>query len=227
MSESKTDLVISKLITNNLPVLKHKFTKQTYLYLGAVFFLVNYVLYKRGYYVMMVFIALGIYGLLLLRENDRILVEEEADFEKLEEKMKVLLNDKMVKKNFLYVDLNLLDFLYNIRNFRMKSLKYFNDTLRNVNEFLEVVEVIKEKNRPTTENLQRLSSTKKQALNSFHSIVFRITSIVEIQKHNEFRYILEEKLNNIFLECLEMAKGHINLNTFAHDTTFNKYYDVY
>jgi hypothetical protein len=227
MNEQKKESLIPHLILNNLPVLKHKFTKNTYLYLGIVFFLANYVLYKRGYYTSMIFIALGIYGLLLLRENDRIIQDEAADFEKLEEKMKVLLNDKMVKKNFLYVDLNLLDFLYNIRAFRMKSLKYFNDTLRNVNEFLEVVEVIREKNKPTSENLQRLSSLKKQALNSFHSIVFRITDLVEIQKHNEVRYLLEEKLNNIFLECLESAKGHVNLNTFGHDKHFNKYYDVY
>ncbi len=226
MSDSQR-LFISKLIDNTLPILKHKFTKNTYLYLGVVFFLLNFILYKRGYYVTMIFIALSVYGILLLRENNRIIVEETADFGNLEEKMQVLLNEKMVAKNYLYVDLNLLDFLYNIRAFRRKSLKYFNDTLRNVNEFLEVVEFIKEKNRANSETLQRLGTLKKQAMNSFHSIVFRMTSIVEIQKHNEVRYLLEEKLNNIFLECLEMAKGHINLNHFGNDYYFNKYYDVY
>ncbi len=184
-------------------------------------------MYKNNYSVIILFIGLCIYGYILLKQNNKILVEETADFENLEQKMKVLLNDKMVKKNFLYVDLNLLEFLYTIRAFRLKSLKYFNDTLRNVNEFLEVYEYIKDKNRATTENLQRLVQCKKQALNSFHSIVFRITDLVEIQKHNEVRYILDVKLNDLFLECLEMGKGHIDLNNFGSDKYFNKYYDIY
>ena len=228
----KKPAFIENLLLNNLPVLKHKFTINTYFYWGFVFFLLIYFLYINNHTVLILFIGLIIYGSILLRENNRILTNEVADFENLEQKMEVLLNKDMLKgmsakKNYLYVDLNLLDFLYNIRAFRRKSLKYFNDTIRSCNSYLEVVEYIKEKNKPTTENLQKLVELKKQAMNHFHSIVFRITDIVEIQKHNEVRYLLEEKLNNIFLECLELSKGHINLSSFAYDMNFNKYYDVY
>lgn len=225
-------LFLEQLILNNLPILKHKFTINTYFYLAFVFFLLNYFLYKNNQLVLILFIGLVLYGYILVKENNRILTEETADFQNLEQKMEILLNKDMLKqisakKNYLYVDLNLLDFLYNMRAFRMKSLKYFNDTVRNVNSFLEVVEYIKEKNKATSENLQRLSDLKKQALNSFHSIVFRITSLVEIQKHNEVRYLLDEKLNNVFLECLQLGKNHVNLNNFASDYYFDKNYDVY
>ena len=229
---SNKPLFIENLILNNFPTLKHKFTINTYFYIGLVFFLLNYFLYKYNHSILILFIGLIIYGYILLKENNRLLVEETADFQNLEEKMEVLLNKDMLKgisakKNYLYVDLNLLDFLYNIRAFRRKSLKYFNDTIRNVNSFLEVVEYIKDHNKATSENLQKLSELRKQALNSFHSIVFRITSLVEIQKHNEVRYLLDEKLNNIFLECLEYGKNHINLNNFAYDTYYDKNYDIY
>lgn len=218
---------MDKLITNNLPVLKLDFTKKTYLYLGFVFLLFNYFLYKKKYYILILFIVLGIIAYLLLKENNRLHVNEAVDFENLEDKMQVLLNNKMVKKNFLYVDLELLEFLYSIRAFRRKSLKYFNDTLRSINEFLEVYEYIIENNKATSENLQRLSDLKKKALNNFHSILFRITELLEIQKHNEVRYILEEKLNYLFLECLDLSRGHINLSNFGHDKYFDKYYDIY
>ena len=228
----KKPFFIETLILNNLPVLKHKFTINTYFYLGLVFLLLIYFLYKNNHFVLIIFIGLIIYGYLLLKENKRILDNEVADFDNLEQKMEVLLNKDMLKgfgakKNYLYVNLNLLDFLYNIRAFRRKSLKYFNDTLRTINQYLEVVEYIQEKKKATSENLQRLSDLKKQALNHFHSIVFRITDLLEIQKHNEVRYLLEEKLNNIFLECLELAKGHINLNNIGYDVNFSKHYDVY
>lgn len=230
--KSKQPFFIENLILNNFPVLKHRFTINTYFYVGIVFFLLNYFLYTYKHYIFILFIGLVIYGYILLKENNRILLEEIADFENLEEKMEVLLDKEMLKaisakKNYLYVDLNLLDFLYNIRAFRFKSRKYFNDTLRSVNSFLEVLEHIKDKNKATSENLQRLSSLKKQALNNFHSILFRITDYLEIQKHNEVRYLLDEKLNNLFLECLELGRGNINLSNFADDKYFDKYYDVY
>jgi hypothetical protein len=130
-------------------------------------------------------------------------------------------------RNYLYVDLNVLQLLYKMRAFRLKSNKMFNETVNKVSEFLGIYEKIKESKRVLNSDLQLLASVKKQALNNFHSIVFRITEIIEIQRHNEFRYLLEEKLNALFLECVELSSGHINLNSFAYDMNFNKYYDVY
>lgn len=218
--------MIEQLLVKNFPILKHIFTKKTYFYFAIVFFLFNYYLFIKKQYVLIFFIALFIIGYILNKENNRINIEELVDFEKLEKKMNILIPNKDII-NYLYVDLNLLEFLYDTRVFRLKSNKMFNETVKKVNEFLGVFEKIKESKKVSNADLQLLSSVKKQALNNFHSIVFRITEITEIQKHNEFRFVLEEKLNKLFLECLELSNGHINLNNFGYDTYFNKYYDLY
>jgi hypothetical protein len=228
--------MIEQLLVKNFPVIKHQFTKKVYLYFGVVFFLFNYYLYSKNFNVLIAFIALIIIGYILNRENNRILEEENIDFEKLEDMMEVLipkanlsLSSNLNKnvRNYLYVDLNVLQLLYKMRAFRLKSNKMFNETVNKVSEFLGIYEKIKESKRVLNSDLQLLASVKKQALNNFHSIVFRITEIIEIQRHNEFRYLLEEKLNALFLECVELSSGHINLNSFAYDMNFNKYYDVY
>jgi hypothetical protein len=228
--------MIEQLLVKNFPIIKHQFTKKVYFYFGFVFFLFNYYLYSKNFYALITFLALIVIGYILNRENDRILQEENIDFEKLEHMMEILIpkvnltmssNLNKNVKNYLYVDLNVLQLLYKMRAFRLKSNKMFNETVNKVSEFLGIYEKIKESKRVLNSDLQQLALVKKQALNNFHSIVFRITDFMEIQRHNEFRYFLEEKLNTLFLECVELSAGHINLNSFAYDMNFNKYYDVY
>lgn len=217
---------INEFILNAFPTLQYSFTKHMYFFIGIVFLFIIYQLYLNGYNVLIIIITMFLLIYMSKQNNDKIGSDETAHFQELEKKMKILIPDKPFRKNYLYVRLELLDLLYDFKAFRLKCRKMFNEMLLVLNEFLRIVEVIEKHKRATNEQLDALYDLKKQAMNHFHSVMFRC-NFEQMQKHNQCRHLLDEMLHQIFLEMKEYCDGPINMKYFGRDPYFSKYYDIY
>jgi hypothetical protein len=129
--------------------------------------------------------------------------------------------------NFLYVEPNLLEYLYDIRGFKLTDRKNFDDMIIRVNRFLQIYDKVMTNKTADSVQIETLSLLKKDSLNYFHSIIHKLVNDKEMNRHNELRYILDEKLNDLYLECLEYRKGPILLQDFGYDPMRNSHYDIY
>ena len=219
--------MLSDIILNAFPRIRHKFTKYTYFYLGCLFLLIQYYLFIHNYNWLIFFIALSIIGFLLYKENSYLTGTQDIDFKELEEKMNILIPASVSITNYLYVDPNLLGFIYSIRAFKLTDKNNFDEMIIRINRFLQIYENIIDNNKANNKQIESLSILKKEALNYFHSIIYKLVSDREMTRHNELRYILEEKITDLFNECLEHRKGQICFNEFGYDPFANSHFDIY
>jgi hypothetical protein len=219
--------MIGEIILNSFPRLRHRFTKYTYLYLAAVFILFQQYLYTREQYWLIFFIGLLIFGYMLISQNSEILGEEDKDFKDLEMKMYDLIPKDMNITNFLYNEPNLLEYLYDIRAFKLSDKKNFDEMIIRVNRFLQIYGKILKDTSANSVQIETLSILKNDSLNYFHSILYKLVNDKEMNRHNELRYVLEEKLNNLYLESLEYCKGPIKFQDFGFDPMRNPHYNIY
>jgi hypothetical protein len=219
--------MIGDIILNSFPRLQHKFTKYTYLYLAVVFIIFQQYLYIKEQYWLIFFIGLLIVGYMLSSQNTKIIGEENKDFKDLEDKMHELIPKDKYITNFLYVEPNLLEFLYEIRAFKLTDKKNFDEMIIRVNRFLQIYDKVMINKTANSVQIETLSLLKKDGLNYFHSIIHKLVNDREMNRHNELRYILDEKLNDLYQECLDYRKGPILLQDFGYDPMRNSHYDIY
>jgi hypothetical protein len=219
--------MIGEIILNSFPRLQHKFTKYTYLYLAVVFIIFQQYLFINEQYWLIFFIGLLIFGYMLNSQNTKIIGEENKDFKDLEGKMYELIPKDIYITNFLYVEPNLLEYLYDIRAFKLTDRKNFDDMIIRVNRFLQIYDKVMTNKRADSVQIETLSLLKKDSLNYFHSIIHKLVNDKEMNRHNELRYILDEKLNDLYLECLDYREGPILLQDFGYDPMRNSHYDIY
>ena len=208
-------------------IIRHKLTKYMYAYLFVAGMLGQYYLWIHQYYWLWAFIMLAGGAYVFMGQNREVVGAQDEDFRQLEAKMAVLIGKDKDMTNYLFVDPELLDFLYDIRALKRIDHKNFDATLLRVNCFLQVLDTCAEaKTPPTSAQLERLALLKKEALNYFHSIVYSVVNAAEMKRHNELRYILEEKLQNLYLNTLDNTRGGINFQEFGYDAkkgTFDLY----
>jgi hypothetical protein len=121
----------------------------------------------------------------------------------------------------------LLEYLYDIRAFKLTDKKNFDEMIIRVNRFLQIYDKIMTNKRADSVQIETLSLLRKDGLNYFHSIIHKLVNDKEMNRHNELRYILDEKLNDLYLECLDYRKGPILFQDFGYDPTRNSHYDIY
>jgi hypothetical protein len=219
--------MIGDIILNSFPRIRTSFTKFTYIYIAIVFIIFQHYLYIKGLYWYIFFIAIVIGGYMLNSQNVELIGEQDQDFKDLEQKMDVLIPKDIAIHNFLYSDPNILEFLYDIRGFKLTDKKNFDEMIIRINRFLEINEKVNTRGEANSIDIETMSLLKKDALNYFHSILYSLVNDREMNRHNELRYMLDEKLNNIYLEALELRKGVIRLQDFGRDPTRNPHYDMY
>ena len=219
--------MISDIILNVFPRLRHSFTKYAYFYMGCVFLLFQYYLYKNEYYWLILFIVLQIIGYMLYEQNQQLVGTQDTDFVELERRMRVLIPESEPLNNHLYVEPNLLEFLYSIRAFKLTDKKNFDEMIIRVNRFLAIYEKVTDAKKIENKNLEDLYILKTQILNCFHSILYKLVNNREMDRHNEIRFVLEEKLNQLVEDCLEYRKGFCTFNEYGYNPKFNAHYDIY
>jgi hypothetical protein len=219
--------MIGEIILNSFPRLSHTFTKYTYLYLAGVFIIFQQYLFIKQQYWLIFFIGLLIGGYMLNSQNSKIIGEENKDFKDLEDKMYELIPKDIQITNFLYVEPNLLEYLYDIRAFKLADKKNFDEMIIRVNRFLQIYDKVITNKRADSVQIETLSLLKKDGLNYFHSIIHKLVNDREMNRHNELRYILDEKLNDLYQECLDYRKGPILFQEFGFDPMRNSHYDIY
>ena len=199
-----------------------------YVYFFVVGMLGQYYLWVHQYYWLWAFLMLAAGAYVFTGQNKALVGSQDEDFRHLEAKMAVLIDEKNMT-NYLFVDPELLDFLYDIRALKRLDQKNFDAALLRINCFLQVLDTCAEAQAATSVQLERLTLLKKEALNYFHSIVYSVVNAAEMKRHNELRYILEEKLHKHYLNALETygdKAGPIHFQEFGHDTkksTFDLY----
>ena len=219
--------MISEIILKTFPRLRKSFTKYTYFYMACVFFLFQYYLYKNQYYWLILFIALCIVGYMLYENNKQLIGNEDTDFVELERRMRVLIPEDEPLNNHLYVNPNLLEFLYSIRGFKLTDKKNFDEMIIRINRFLAIYEKVTDAKKVTNHNLEDLHILKTQILNCFHSILYKLVNDREMNRHNEIRFVLEEKINELYDDCLEFRTGFVTFNDYGYNPNFNAHYDIY
>ena len=214
------------------PVIRHKITKYMYAYFFVVGMLGQYYLWKHQYYWLWAFLVLGAGAYVFMDQNKAVVGSQDRDFRQLEAKMAALIDEKADSSsmtNYLFVDMELLDFLYEIRALKRIDQKNFDASLLRINCFLQVLDTCAETRAATSVQLERLALLKKEALNYFHSIIYSVANAAEMKRHNELRYILEEKLHKLYLHALETygdKAGPIHFQEFGYDAkkgTFDLY----
>lgn len=210
-----------------IPVIRHKLTKYMYAYLFVAGMVGQYYLWLHQYYWLWAFLLLAAGAYVFMGQNKEIVGAQDADFRQLEAKMAVLIDKDQPLTNYLFVGPELLDFLYDIRALKRIDQKNFDAMLLRVNCFLQVLDTCAETKTATSVQLERLVLLKKEALNYFHSIIYSVVSAAEMKRHNELRYILEEKLQKLYLDALEAyGTQGINFQEFGYDakkSTFDLY----
>jgi hypothetical protein len=190
-----------------------------YVYLFVVGMVGQYYLWIHQYYWVWAFVLLAAGAYVFMGQNEVLVGTQDEDFRQLEAKMAVLIdNNNKDLTNYLFVEPALLDFLYDIRALKRIDPKNFDATLLRVNCFLQVLDTCAETKTASSVQLERLVLLKKEALNYFHSIVYSVVSAAEMKRHNELRYILEEKLQKLYLDALEAyGTQGINFQEFGYD----------
>jgi hypothetical protein len=213
-----------------MAVIRHNFTKYMYAYFFVVGMLGQYYLWKHQYYWLWAFLVLAAGAYVFMGQNKAVVGSQDEDFRQLEAKMAALIDEKADNiTNYLFVNMELLDFLYEIRALKRIDQKNFDASLLRINCFLQVLDTCAETQAATSVQLERLALLKKEALNYFHSIIYSVVNAAEMKRHNELRYILEEKLHELYLNALETygeKAGPIHFQEFGHDTkksTFDLY----
>lgn len=219
--------MLSNIILNGFPRIRNQFMKYTFFYLGALFFLVQYYFYIHEYYWLIAFIALFIIGYFLCNQNTHLVGDQNDDFKELHEKMKVLIPEDQPITNYLYADPTLLEFLYQIKGFQLADKKNFDEMILRINRFLQIYDEVNEKKEAKNLQLEKMELLKNEALNFFHSILYKLVNDREMNRHNELRYVLEEQLVALFNECTELRKGFINFNEFGYNPMRNAHFDLY
>ena len=219
--------MIGDIILNSFPRIRTSFTKYTYLYIALVFFIFQHYLFINNYFWAIFFITLIIIGYMLNSQNTKIIGDEDKDFRDLEQKMDVIIPKGYNITNYLYFDPNVLEFLYDIRAFKVTDTKNFDEMVIRINIFLQIYGKVMDNKSANSIDIETLSLLKVDALNHFHAILFSLVNDKEMNRHNELRYMLEEKLTNLYYECLEYRKGTIRLQDFGYDPKRNAHYDIY
>jgi hypothetical protein len=219
--------MIGNIILNSFPRIRNSFTKYTYLYLALVFFIFQQYLFVNNQYWLIFFISLVIIGYMLNSQNKKLIGDEDRDFRDLEEKMDVIIPKDYKLTNYLYFDPNILEFLYDIRAFKLTDTKNFDEMVIRINRFLQIYGKVTDSKKAESIDIETLSILKVDALNHFHAILFSLVNDKEMNRHNELRYMLEEKLTGLYNECLEHRDGPIRLQDFGYNPSFNPHYDIY
>jgi hypothetical protein len=208
------------------PRIQHPLTKYLYIYLFAVGMIFQHYMFQRQYYWLWALVVLSGIGYIFVGQNKEVVGGQNEDFQVLEAKMAVLIPPDLHLANYLYVEPEMLDFLYDIRAFRQMDPKNFGEVILRVNAFLRLSEQLSETRAATSADLEQLTLLKKEALNYFHSMVYSVRRPAEMKRHNELRYILEEKLQKIYFAALAHGKEGIRLQEFGYDarkSTFDLY----
>lgn len=219
--------MIADIILNTFPRIRNSFTKYAYFYIACVFLLFQYYLYKNEYYWLILFIALQIIGYMLYEQNSKLIGTQDTDFIELERRMRVLIPETEPINNHLYVDPNLLELLYSIRGFKLTDKKNFDEMIIYINRFLTIYEKVTDNKAVTNKDLEDLQILKRQILNAFHSILYKLVNNKEMDRHNEIRFVLEEKISDLVDDCMEFRKGFCNFNDYGYNPKFNPHYDIY
>ena len=157
----------------------------------------------------------------------QLIGNEDTDFVELERRMRVLIPEDEPLNNHLYVDPNLLEFLYSIRGFKLTDKKNFDEMIIRINRFLTIYEKVTDAKKVTNHNLEDLHILKTQILNCFHSILYKLVNNKEMDRHNEIRFVLEEKMNELYDDCVEYRSGFVTFNDYGYNPMFNRHYDIY
>lgn len=208
------------------PRIQHPLTKYLYIYLFAVGMIFQHYMFQHQYYWLWALATLSVIAYVFVGQNKEVVGGQNEDFQMLEAKMAVLIPPSTLLTNYLYVEPEVLEFLYNIRVFRQIDAKNFGEVILRVNAFLRLSEQIGEAGAATSVELEQLTLLKKEALNYFHSMVYSVRTPAEMKRHNELRYILEEMLQKIYHTCLSHGKDGIRFEEFGYDakkSTFDLY----
>lgn len=209
------------------PRIQHAITKYLYIYLFAVGMIFQHYMFQHQYYWLWALVVLSVIGYIFVGQNKEVVGGQNEDFKILEEKMAELIPPTTDQSNYLYVEPEILEFLYQIRAYRQVDSKNFGEVLLRVNAFLRLSEQINEARVATSVKLEQLSLLKKEALNHFHSIIYSLATPAETQRHNELRYILEEMLQKVYFTCLSHGKEGIRFDEFGYDPTKKTVFELY
>lgn len=205
-----------------LPDLDSPELRNIYFFYGIAYFMVNYYFYSTGQYWFMAFFNLGLFLYYTRHKESELLDDKDVVFKDLEEQMKELIGDHWGVDNFLYVDPWCIQFFTQCLIYRNTDPKSFNQCLLRVNTFLRYVEKAQ-----TGADIEKMGLLRKEAMNCFHTIVYSQINRFEVERHNYLRYILEERLNKLFVDTMNRTSHGTPLNEFGYNKDFNKYYDVY
>lgn len=219
--------MISEIILNGFPRIRNQFTKYTFFYMGCVFFLLQYYFFINHYHWLIFFIGLFIVGYFLFNQNTHIVGAQNDDFKELYEKMLVLIPEDVNITNYLYAEPNLLELLYQMRGFKLTDKNNFDEMIIRFNRFLQIYDKVMEKKEANNKQLEDLDILRKEGLNFFHSILYKLVNDREMNRHNELRYLLEEQITDLFNECVEVRKGFVSFNEFGYDPMRKSQFDLY
>jgi hypothetical protein len=205
-----------------LPDLNSDEMKNIYFFYGAIYFLVNYYFYSTGQYWFMIFFNAGLFLYYVRNKEVGMVMDSKATFQELEEQMKELIGDHWGVDNFLYVDPWCINFFTSCIIYRNTDPKGFNQCLLRVNTFLRYVEMAK-----TGADIEKMGLLRKEAMNCFHTILYSQINRFEVERHNYLRYLLEERLNKLFVDTMNRTSHGTPLNEFGYNKYFNSHYDIY